>query len=380
MASLSLPKISLFCLLITLVFFSSPSAAQLKCNIRSLYQLGDSLADAGNVIRTPGASIIFRADKSPYGETFFKRPTGRFSDGRIIIDYISSAFNLPFLSAYLDTGASFDQGVNFAVAGGTALSTPFWTARNIKLPTWNTPLPAQLNWFKSHLQSTCGSNCTQKLSNSLIVMGEFGGNDYYNCFFQNKKIPEIRTYVPYVVAGIIRGIKDVIQLGVTRVLVPGVYPFGCLPLYLTTFPDTNATAYDQLGCLRNYNDFASYHNRYLNRALVNLRREFPNVGIVYGGYYEALLTLLSSPSSFGFNQSTLLSACCGTGGQYNFNFRAVCGSAGVGVCSDPARYVHWDGIHLTDETHRRMTNIVVSDMFSKFGCTNIRDSAVLSSY
>lgn len=369
MATLSITRISLSLSLITLTaFFFTPSTAQTKCNINSVYQLGDSLADAGNVIRTPGASIIFRADRSPYGSTFFNRPTGRFSNGRVIIDFITQSLQLPFLNAYLDRGAAFTQGVNFAVAGGTALNTSFWTARNIRLPTWNTPLANQLGWFKTHLQSTCGSRCADSLKNTLIVMGEWGGNDYYNGFFQNKQIPEVRTYVPNVVAGIMRGIKDVIQLGATRFLVPGIYPLGCLPLYLTSFPDNNTGAYDQMGCLRNYNEFASYHNRYVSRAIANLQREFPNVSIVYGDFYGSLLTVMRSASSFGFDQNTLLSACCGTGGRYNFNFRTVCGAAGINVCSNPARYVHWDGIHLTDEAHRRMTDILVNDMLSKFRC------------
>ncbi|XP_019247291.1 PREDICTED: acetylajmalan esterase-like [Nicotiana attenuata] len=174
MATLSITQISLSLSLITLTaFFFTPSTAQTKCNINSVYQLGDSLADAGNVIRTPGASIIFRADRSPYGSTFFNRPTGRFSNGRVIIDFITKSFKLPFLNAYLDRGAAFTQGVNFAVAGGTALNTSFWTARNIRLPTWNTPLANQLGWFKTHLQSTCGSRCadSQKLSDSNGGMG-----------------------------------------------------------------------------------------------------------------------------------------------------------------------------------------------------------------
>ncbi|XP_055801028.1 acetylajmalan esterase-like [Solanum dulcamara] len=370
MANLSFTQYCLSLLLITSLAasFFTPSSAQTKCNINSVYQLGDSLADAGNVIRTPGASIIFRADRSPYGETFFKRPTGRFSNGRVVTDFISQSFKLSFLNAYLDRSASFTQGVNFAVAGATALDTSFWAARNINLPTWNTPLSNQLNWFKSHLQSTCGSRCAESLKNSVVIMGEWGGNDYYNCFFQRKQIPEVRTYVPFVVAGIMRGIKEVIQLGATRVLVPSIYPLGCLPLYLTSFPDNNTSGYDQLGCLRNYNDFASYHNRYVVRAIANLQRQFPNVSIVYGDFYGAILSLLRSPASFGFNQNTLLSACCGTGGRHNFNFRTVCGAAGINACPNPAQYVNWDGIHLTDEAHRRITDTLVKDMLSKFNC------------
>lgn len=56
---------------------------------KSLFVFGDSLFDPGNnnYINT---STGFQANFSPYGETFFKYPTGRFSDGRLIPDYIGS--------------------------------------------------------------------------------------------------------------------------------------------------------------------------------------------------------------------------------------------------------------------------------------------------
>lgn len=53
----------------------------------SLFVFGDSLLDPGNnnYINT---TTDFQANFSPYGETFFKYPTGRFSDGRLIQDFI----------------------------------------------------------------------------------------------------------------------------------------------------------------------------------------------------------------------------------------------------------------------------------------------------
>jgi hypothetical protein len=53
----------------------------------SLFIFGDSYFDAGNnnyINTTTG----FQANFGPYGESFFKYPTGRFSDGRIIPDFI----------------------------------------------------------------------------------------------------------------------------------------------------------------------------------------------------------------------------------------------------------------------------------------------------
>lgn len=53
----------------------------------ALFIFGDSLFDPGNnnYINT---TADFRANFYPYGETFFKYPTGRFSDGRLIPDFI----------------------------------------------------------------------------------------------------------------------------------------------------------------------------------------------------------------------------------------------------------------------------------------------------
>ena len=55
------------------------------CRYTRLFSLGDSLTDAGNFARlSPNRSVL----ASPYGETFFRRPTGRFCDGRLIVDFI----------------------------------------------------------------------------------------------------------------------------------------------------------------------------------------------------------------------------------------------------------------------------------------------------
>lgn len=52
---------------------------------RSLFVFGDSLFDVGNNNYFP---TTFRVNHWPYGETYFKFPTGRASNGRIIPDFI----------------------------------------------------------------------------------------------------------------------------------------------------------------------------------------------------------------------------------------------------------------------------------------------------
>lgn len=53
-----------------------------------IISFGDSLADTGNLIRLSQFNDIVASSVPPYGETFFHHPTGRFSDGRLVIDFI----------------------------------------------------------------------------------------------------------------------------------------------------------------------------------------------------------------------------------------------------------------------------------------------------
>lgn len=58
------------------------------CSFETIYQFGDSIADTGNLIRRGAVGASSNGARLPYGETYFNRPTGRFSDGRIMLDYI----------------------------------------------------------------------------------------------------------------------------------------------------------------------------------------------------------------------------------------------------------------------------------------------------
>jgi hypothetical protein len=55
----------------------------------AIVSFGDSLSDAGNLIvnGTPKALTTARA---PYGMTFFGRPTGRCSNGRVVVDFLGN--------------------------------------------------------------------------------------------------------------------------------------------------------------------------------------------------------------------------------------------------------------------------------------------------
>ncbi|KAK1576834.1 hypothetical protein Q3G72_016841 [Acer saccharum] len=82
---------------------------------------GDSLYDPGNNQYVSQGYIP--AYHKPYGTTFFNHSTGRFSDGRVVPDFIAANLNLPFIPPYLEPGANFTNGASFASAGGGVLDT-----------------------------------------------------------------------------------------------------------------------------------------------------------------------------------------------------------------------------------------------------------------
>lgn len=79
--------------LISTTYEADQSKLPKKKHVASLFIFGDSILDAGNnnYINT---TTLDQANFWPYGETFFKYPTGRFSDGRLVSDFMGEVLIL----------------------------------------------------------------------------------------------------------------------------------------------------------------------------------------------------------------------------------------------------------------------------------------------
>ncbi|KAK4395652.1 GDSL esterase/lipase [Sesamum angolense] len=117
----------------------------------TIYAFGDSYTDTGNTRSNTGPNGFMFVSNLPYGRTFFHRPTNRYSDGRLVIDFVAQALSLPFLSPYLDQKADKSAGVNFAVAGSTAIIHSFFAKNNMTLNITPQSLRTQLNWFEQEI-------------------------------------------------------------------------------------------------------------------------------------------------------------------------------------------------------------------------------------
>ncbi|XP_042435912.1 GDSL esterase/lipase At1g28600-like isoform X2 [Zingiber officinale] len=313
----------------------------------ALFNFGDSLSDTGNVVL---AGL-------PYGMTYFGHHTGRCSDGRLVIDFIAEGIGLPHLPPNTASNASFHSGANFAFIAAPALPFDFFHRRGLSQGLHvNASLHEQIDRFQKLLPSICGSpqECRDFLSKSLLVVGEFGGNDYNTGLFGGWSITKVRSFVPHVTRAVAEGIERLIGLGAVDLIVPSVLPVGCFPLYLTLYQSSDPTEYGRrTGCLRRFNALSWYHNAALRRQLDRFRKKYPAVSIRYADFYAQLFDFVINPVKYGFTAGALRTCCGAPGtGNYNFNLQAKCDQNGSTVCSDISAHVSWDGIHMTETAHR----------------------------
>jgi hypothetical protein len=77
-------------LLAVLPLLAALAAAEAPGRYRAVFNFGDSLVDAGNLV-TDGIPDYLATARLPYGQTYFGYPTGRCSNGRLVVDFIGTA-------------------------------------------------------------------------------------------------------------------------------------------------------------------------------------------------------------------------------------------------------------------------------------------------
>uniref|UniRef100_A0A0E0HL45 Esterase n=1 Tax=Oryza nivara TaxID=4536 RepID=A0A0E0HL45_ORYNI len=328
------------------------AAAAQKYN--AVYNFGDSITDTGNLC-TNGRPSQITFTQPPYGETYFGSPTCRCCDGRVVVDFLGNFDSFVFLVCLLrradgggwwllqrSTSADFKKGANMAITGATAMDANFFRSLGLSDKIWNNgPISFQIQWFQQISSSVCGQNCKSYLANSLFVFGEFGGNDYNAMLFGGYSADQASTYTSQIVDTISNGVEKLIAMGAVDVVVPGVLPIGCFPIYLTIYGTSSSSDYDSLGCLKKFNDLSTNHNNQLKTKISALQSKYKSARIMYADFYSGVYDM----------------TCCGSGGgKFNYNNNARCGMSGASACSNPASHLSWDGIHLTEAAYKQITD------------------------
>jgi phospholipase/lecithinase/hemolysin len=351
--------------------------------VTAIYNFGDSLSDTGNLLREGATGMLRHSMGPPYGSAI-GGATGRCSDGYLMIDFLAKDLGLPLLNPFLDKGADFTHGVNFAVAGATALDATALARRGVSVPHTNTSLAVQLQQFKDFMNANTRSpqEMREKLAHSLVMVGEIGGNDYNYAFSSNKPVGngernlynfgrmvtgvvEAMALVPDVVRAVTSTARELLDMGATRLVIPGNFPLGCVPSYMSIVNEKDPAAYDANGCLASLNLFSQMHNVLLQHEIRELRRSYPTATIAYGDYFYAYVRMLRDAGKTGFDEGAVTKACCGAGsGAYNFDMDRMCGAPGALVCARPEERISWDGVHLTQHAYRVMADLLYHKGFA----------------
>ncbi|KAL5681415.1 hypothetical protein ACJX0J_007800, partial [Zea mays] len=261
---------------------------------KRIFSFGDDTMDTGNFVHLIGKAPS-KYKEAPYGKTFFRHATGRISDGRVLIDFYAEALKLPMIPPILPEKNSgyFPHGANFAVLGATARDRLFYSGS-----PWC--LGAQISWFNEMVDRIAPGDAAKEqfLSDSLVVLGGIGGNDYYSYFIDGEP-PKDGNIISDVIAYISHMIEELILInGAKAFVVPNNFPIGCLASYLSRFHSDNHEDYDEHGCIKSLNEFSQKHNEQLYSDIGRLRFTYPNVKLIYADYYNATMEFIKNPGRF----------------------------------------------------------------------------------
>ncbi|KAM0887625.1 hypothetical protein ACQ4PT_028886 [Festuca glaucescens] len=240
----------LLCILSLLLLASVEPAISSLGHFDKIFSFGDTFTDTGNG-RLVDAKKSFPdpTAKLPYGQTYFGRPTGRSTDGRLIIDFIAQKLGLPLVTPSLSENGDFSHGVNFAISAATALNVSFFK---------DIPIAGML------ALDTTMKRLINHGAKTVVVPG----------------IP---------------------PLGCTP---PNLFFFP------STDP---ASYEDDTGCLKGFNELAKHHNTLLQEALETVQKNHSSVRVVYADFFTPVMKMIKSPWKYGLQSDVLSCCCGGGG-------------------------------------------------------------------
>ncbi|WCJ29183.1 GDSL lipase [Euphorbia peplus] len=353
MENLFLPLVFVFAKL--LVITTTASQIDIESSPRTkhvpLFIFGDSLFDTGNNnhLKNGAKSNFF-----PYGESFFKFPTGRFSGGRIIPDFIAEYLNLPgYIPPYLQPGScNYTNGMDFASGAAGALIETF-KGKTIYLKN-------QVGYFKKvrmQLRQRFGAKTSDKLLSKAIFLINIGINDYNWLQFEKnsscfKALLCKKEYVKMVTSNISAALQELHENGGRKFAISNVAPLGCLP---------HSRAVNHGECLNQVSSVVKMHNIQLELLLKSLQVELQDFQYLYFNLHYSLTQRIHHPSSYGFKEGK--SACCGYG---PYRGLGNCGTKGqYELCEDPKMYLFFDG-HPTQKASKQLAQLLWSGKNKKF--------------
>ncbi|WJX70286.1 hypothetical protein P8452_54413 [Trifolium repens] len=335
-----------------------------KCVYPAIYNFGDSNSDTGTVYAT------FAGVQPPNGISFFGNISGRASDGRLIIDFITEELKLPYLSAYLNSvGSNYRHGANFAV-GGASIRPGGYSPFHLGLQV------SQFILFKSHtkiLFNQLSNNRTEppfksglprpeEFSKALYTI-DIGQNDLAYGFLHTSE-EQVQRSIPDILSQFSQAVKQLYNEGARVFWIHNTGPIGCLPFNYFSYEPKKGNI-EANGCVKPQNKIAQEFNKKLKDQVFQLRTNLTLAKFTYVDMYKAKYELISNARNQGF--VSLLNLCCGSYTGYHINCgtkEMINGSANTNPCTNPSQHITWDGIHYSQRANQLIAKKIIYGSFS----------------
>ncbi|XP_042509609.1 GDSL esterase/lipase At2g30310-like [Macadamia integrifolia] len=358
MASSSFSFSFSFSFFFLVVFLHSCSASAMP-KFPAILVFGDSTVDTGNnnFISTP-----FKGNHYPYGREFPGQiSTGRFSDGKLVPDIVTSALGIkelvpPFLHPSL-SDEELRTGVSFASAGSGFDKLTTIASRVI-------PVPQQLLYFVEYikrLNKVVGEQDAQKIVSGALVVISAGSNDFLLNYYDlptRKQQFDVAGYEDFILGKLQDLIQKLLDMGCRKFLVAGVPPFGCLPIQITA-QSINITDSSRV-CVEEENEDARLYNSKLMRLVKQLQESGQGSKLVYLNIYDPLMDMVNHPQKYGFVETK--KGCCGSG---LLESGPLCNRL-TPPCANASQYLFWDSIHPGEVAYRVISQFVVDNALPRF--------------
>ncbi|XP_057423244.1 GDSL esterase/lipase At5g03610-like isoform X2 [Lotus japonicus] len=299
-----------------------------------LFIFGDSYVDTGN-----SRKDISNSWKVPYGMTFPQKPAGRWSDGRVLTDYVAQFLGLKSPLPYEFRKEAPPQylkyGMNFAYGGSGVFKTlaPY--------PNMTT----QINFLEQLIEEKVFT--LSDLSKSVALVS-VAGNDYRYYLANNGTAEGIPSFIASVVNQTIINLIRLQKLGVKKIVVDALQPLGCLPevTVANSFQHCNSTA----------NNLAVFSNNLLNQSVTKLNQEAKDHStFVILDLYKSFLSVLNNPPAS--NTTNLLKLCCaGVSSEYFCSNVDENNVKKYVVCENVQAAFFWDTFHPTQAGWKAVYN------------------------
>ncbi|KAJ0252894.1 GDSL esterase/lipase [Hirschfeldia incana] len=324
-----------FCLLNVSTIISQPSkkeAGLLGGKFQALYVIGDSLVDAGN---NNNLSTKIKSNFAPYGSDFEGgKPTGRFSNGKTIADYIAIYYGLPLAPAYM--GLSEEQKNNISTGMNYASASCGIRPDTGKQMGHCLSLSAQVDLFNETIVNNLQkrfktkSELSKHLAESLF-MTAIGINDY--AFFFNKTTTDPDDFAKNLLRDYMIQIQRLQRLGARKFFINNLKPIGC-------YPNIIAKTVPSGSCDDSLNQAVSIFNAKLRKGLTEFKKKLSKTSLIlYSDYFNFMLGL-RAPS----NLMDSTTPCCPS--VYDGGYRTSCRPDSV-ACKVPDSHIFFDPFHPT---------------------------------